>query len=84
MDPVVLCQLPLILLYGNISSSLLVCFTYLSVQCFFFGLLVGFELVSSPFELQFWGLPLFDFCRGSFSLAALLAVQVSYFVEVDS
>ena len=50
----------------------------------FFVLLFGFELVSSSFELQFCGLPLFDFYRGSFSLAALLAVQVSCFVEVDS
>ena len=46
----------------------------------FFGLLVGFELVSFPFESQFGGLPLFIFCRGSFLLAALPAVQDYLFV----
>lgn len=64
MDPVVLCQLALILLVLEYRFVLVGIF-YLS--CF-----------------QFGGLYLFNCCRESFSLATLLAVQVSYLVEVGS
>lgn len=80
MDPVVLCQFRLILL---VIDSDFPCW-YVYASRFQAVLFVFFGLMSSPFELQFVVLPLFDCCGDSFLLTAPLAVQLSYFIEVGS